>query len=219
MRWDDTPYRKLYLDGPFSAWHLNVSLPARGLFDELLKILDHLGMLYVGRTRPADAVARALNGTPDYVDPCLAELLEEGCLVLAEYEGQRVILMRNFVDAQEARASDRVRKAESRARARDRAKQTPAQLQGRQLTLGPRDAKESQPTLGSRPAQIRRDQLHSPPPPPNGGPSSPSASETTTPAPGAPGSPEWQALMDKIHGPSDTAQAAPEPQLVTGAKP
>lgn len=111
MRWEDAPYVKLYRDnGPW----MDLSLEARGLFDELLKVVDTAGLLKLGAD-PVKTVARAVNGDPDRVRGYLEELTRDGCVTMRDTH----LVIANFVDAQSARASDRARQAASRARARD----------------------------------------------------------------------------------------------------
>lgn len=205
MRWEDTKFRKLYVDQPTDPWHLYVSLEARGLFDEILKRLDSLGMLYVGNSPPADAVARAVNGDPERVARYLSELLEEGCMVLVQYEGRRVLLVRNYVEAQEAHQTDRLRKAESRARARDRARKEAPIKETRQLELGSRDRNVSKPSFRSLPDQTREKDQEAP-----AAPSSPSAWETATDqARGIP--PEAAARLARLKAGSNGTVAKPMP--------
>jgi hypothetical protein len=109
MRWEDAPYVKLYRDnGPW----MDLSLEARGLFDELLKVVDRAGILRLGAD-PVKTVARAVNGHPDRVSGYLDELTRDGCVTVRD----GALVMRNYVAAQSARASDKARQAESRARA------------------------------------------------------------------------------------------------------
>jgi hypothetical protein len=114
MRWDDEPYVRLY-KRETPEWCL-LSWQARALFYELLKRVDMAGLLMVGKSgirglaglvrMPLDVVQGALYGEDG--------LLADGCVV--EVEGGYIIP--NYVEAQQAKQSDRVRKAEQRARDR-----------------------------------------------------------------------------------------------------
>lgn len=111
MRWEDAPFVKLYRDtGPF----MDLSLEARGLFDELLKVVDRAGILRLGAD-PVRTVARAVNGRPERVKGYLEELTRDGCVTVRD----GALLIRNYIEAQSAKASDRARQHESRSRARD----------------------------------------------------------------------------------------------------
>lgn len=113
MHWEDAPFVKLYRDnGPW----MDLSLEARGLFDELLKVVDRAGLLKLGAD-PVKTIARAVNGDPERVSGYLAELTRDGCVTLRD----GVLVMKNYIAAQSARASDKSRQAEARARARDSA--------------------------------------------------------------------------------------------------
>jgi hypothetical protein len=114
MRWDDEPYVRLY-KRETPEWSV-LSWQARALFHELLKRVDMAGLLMVGRSgvrglaglvrMPIDVVEAAMHGDDG--------LLADGCVV--EVDGG--YLLPNFVEAQQARQSDRARKAEQRARDR-----------------------------------------------------------------------------------------------------
>jgi hypothetical protein len=114
MRWDDEPYVRLY-KRETPEWSV-LSWQARALFHELLKRVDMAGLLMVGRSgvrglaglvrMPLDVVEGAMHGADG--------LLADGCVV--EVDGG--YLLPNFVEAQQARQSDRARKAEQRARDR-----------------------------------------------------------------------------------------------------
>lgn len=113
MHWEDAPFVKLYRDnGPW----MDLSLEARGLFDELLKVVDRAGLLKLGAD-PVKTIARAVNGDPARVHGYLDELTRDGCVTLRD----GVLVMRNYIAAQGARASDKSRQAEMRARAREMA--------------------------------------------------------------------------------------------------
>lgn len=114
MRWDDEPYVRLYRrETP--EWCL-LSWQARALFHELLKRVDMAGLLMVGKSglrglaglvrMPLEVVRDAMHGEDG--------LLADGCVL--EVEGG--YLIPNYVEAQQAKQSDRVRKAEQRARDR-----------------------------------------------------------------------------------------------------
>jgi hypothetical protein len=111
MRWEDAPYVKLYRDnGPW----MDLPLEARGLFAELLKVVDRAGMLKVGDD-PARTIARAVNGDTDRVREYFDVLRKDGCVVLRN----GFVTLKNYIEAQGARASDKARMSEMRKRDRD----------------------------------------------------------------------------------------------------
>lgn len=111
MDWSNERYVRVYLrDTP--EWTL-LSWEARGLFLLLLRAVDRAGVLELGRSGTR-ALASLLRMPVEVVDRGLEELLANGCL---ERHGE-VLLVRNYIEAQEAAQSDKVRQAESRERRR-----------------------------------------------------------------------------------------------------
>lgn len=112
MRWPDERYVRAYVRDT-TEWCL-LSWQARALFWELLRKVDLSGFVAIGKAglrglalvvrMPVEVVEDALRG-PD-------GLLADGCVV--EVEGG--LLMPNYVEAQQARSSDKLRKQEQRAR-------------------------------------------------------------------------------------------------------
>lgn len=114
MRWQDERYVRVYTRD--TAEWVALSWQARAVFLELLRKVDRAGLLPIGRSG-----IRGLSGLVhipvDVLEPALAELLEDGCV--ATTDGGLVIP--NYLHAQEAKASDRARKAAQRERDRDEA--------------------------------------------------------------------------------------------------
>jgi hypothetical protein len=112
MRWEDERYVRLYTrDTPeFLAlsWH------ARGLFSLILRKVDRAGVLALGRLK-LRGVAVAIGAPAAEIDPYLAELLADGCIVFDEERA--ALWLPNFLAAQEAPQSDRARAKASRERA------------------------------------------------------------------------------------------------------
>lgn len=114
MRWEDESYVRLY-KRETPEWAV-LSWEARALFHEMLKKVDLAGILMVGKSgirglaglvrMPVDVVERALHSDDG--------LLADGCVVAIEGG----FMMPNYVEAQQAKSSDRARKQEQRARAR-----------------------------------------------------------------------------------------------------
>ena len=115
MRWEDEPFVKVYTRDTVQ-W-MGLSFTAKGLFVLLLKKVDRAGLLPLGRHgRRAVAIAIGHPEEWERLEPALEELLADGCVVIVE----DVLMIPNFIEAQEARQSDRERKRAQRER--DRAK-------------------------------------------------------------------------------------------------
>jgi len=112
--WQDERWIKLYVrDEP--EW-LVLHWKWRGLFDEILKRLEPSGTMRLGRIG-RKAIAASLSAVWD------AEL-EEGVSVLEEdgairfLDDESVLVVPNFIEAQEAKQSDKARQRKRRERAR-----------------------------------------------------------------------------------------------------
>jgi hypothetical protein len=114
MRWEDERYVRLYTRDTVD-W-LALSFEAQSLLALILRKLDRAGLLVLGKHgKRAVAVAIGHAARWEIIAPALEELLTDGCVRI---EGDTLV-MPNFLEAQEAAMSDRQRKAEQRARARD----------------------------------------------------------------------------------------------------
>jgi hypothetical protein len=123
VRWADEPFVKLYTRDE-ADW-LTISLGARGLFYELLRKTDRAGVLRVGK-KGSVSLAALLRGDAEQVTEWLAELTEDGAVVVS---GEHLVIP-NYIEAQEARSSDKTRAQASRARARDKAMAEQLELGG-----------------------------------------------------------------------------------------
>lgn len=127
MLWEEERYVRLYKrDTP--DW-LALSFDAQGLLCLLLRKVDPSGRLELGR-HGTKAVAVVLNQVALWdtkIKPALDELLKDGCVRI---DGES-LLFPNYFAAQEARASDRLRKQMQRERE--------AMSQPRHATSSPRD--------------------------------------------------------------------------------
>ena len=114
MRWEDERYVRIYTrDTP--DW-LALGWEARAVFWETLRKCDRAGLLELGKSGARGLAS--LTGIPsDIVNRVLPALVEDGCLA---WSGTKLVV-KNFMQAQEAAQSDRRRKDESRARALDEA--------------------------------------------------------------------------------------------------
>ncbi len=112
MRWEDERYVRIYTRDTTELCLL--SWQARALLWELIRKGDLSGFIAVGKAgirglallvrMPADVVEQALRGEDG--------LLADGCLV--EVDGG--LALPNYVEAQQARSSDKLRKQEQRSR-------------------------------------------------------------------------------------------------------
>lgn len=122
MRWEDEQWIKLYVrDTPTTAsWEWQT----RAIWPEIMRKLDGAGLLHVGG-KGARALAALIRFPADVVAVGLAELVADGTVTMSP-EG--VLCAPNFLEAQRARTSDKVRKASQRERDRDAAVANHAKL-------------------------------------------------------------------------------------------
>jgi hypothetical protein len=113
MDWSNERWVRVYVRDT-TDW-VALSWQARALFVLLLRKVDRSGVLDMGKQGPR-GVAGLLGVPLDVVASALAELVGDGCV---EQHGTSLVVP-NFLEAQEAPASDRQRARESRARRRER---------------------------------------------------------------------------------------------------
>jgi hypothetical protein len=115
MRWPDERYVRLYTRDTID-W-LALSFEAQGLLALLLRKADRAGLIKLGR-HGKRGVAAALGHAHRWavIGLALEELLADGVVVL----GDEALVVRNFVEAQEAQQSDAARKRAQRERDRDK---------------------------------------------------------------------------------------------------
>jgi hypothetical protein len=118
MIWEDERYVRVYTrDTP--EW-LSLSFDAQALFLLLLRKVDRAGLVRLGKLGVRAVAIITGHATHwERLGPALDELLNDGCV---EIHGDTLVVP-NFIEAQETPQSDRLRKAESRARVRDRARE------------------------------------------------------------------------------------------------
>lgn len=114
MRWEDEHWVKLYtrdtLDWDALGWE------AQAVWFFVFRKLDASGVLDLGKGGTKGLAARL--GMPiDIFTRALNTCLQDGCIV----QRDGLLVMPNYLEAQEARKSDRLRQKESRERARDKA--------------------------------------------------------------------------------------------------
>jgi hypothetical protein len=114
VRWGDERYVRIYCRDN-GDW-LALGWEAQALLCLAMRKTDRAGILDVGKN--AARGLSAITGMPvEVVERALPILLEDGCLIANETK----LVWRNFLEAQEAPATDAQRAREARARARDKA--------------------------------------------------------------------------------------------------
>lgn len=131
MRWGDERYVRLYTRDTIE-WNM-LPWESKALWPLILRKLDRAGLLDLGK-HGARGLAVMVGLPSNVVEPGLAGLIEDGCLVI----NGTTIVVPNFIEAQESPSSDAMRKREQRAR--DRA----AKLGQRDTEDGQRDASAGQ---------------------------------------------------------------------------
>ena len=117
--WSDESWVKLYRrDEP--EWAC-LPIIARGMFYELMRKVDRCGMSRVGKD-PAKSLAVICHMTLEEARGALPLLLEDGCIRILD----GVLTIPNFLEAQEAKQSDRARQAKAREIRRASQDVTPA---------------------------------------------------------------------------------------------
>lgn len=138
MDWPNERYVRIYVRD--TAEWLALSWQARALMWEILRKVDRSGVLTLGKRRAA-ALAGLVRWPLDVTESALGELISEERLA----ERGDAVVVPDHLAAQEARASDRLRQAESRARRRD------LKLGGAEVT--PRDGRSRLVTDGHETGQ------------------------------------------------------------------
>ena len=117
MNWSDERYVRVYTrDTP--EW-LCLSFLGQGLFCLLLRKVDRAGVLPLGKLgKRAVAVAVGFPGDWSRIEPALEELLNDGCVRI---EGD-LLVVPNFIEAQECKQTDKQRARKHREKTRDLAK-------------------------------------------------------------------------------------------------
>lgn len=130
MNWSDERYVRIYTrDTP--AW-LCLSILAQGLFCLILRKVDRSGVLELGQLgRRGVAIAVGFPGEWSRLEPALEELVSDGCI---QVTGDRLVAP-NFLEAQEAEASDKARSKAYRERRRDQARAGVTRSQEKRRTV------------------------------------------------------------------------------------
>jgi len=139
MRWEDERYVRSYTRDTLE-W-LALGWEAHALFWELLRKADRAGILQLGKA--GHVGISVATGIPlDVVERSLPALLRDGCVT----ENGTTLVIKNYIDAQEAKASDKQRQREHRAKARDLA--LSQNVTGHTGTVTERDEKSRAVTRG-----------------------------------------------------------------------
>ncbi len=112
MNFDDERFVKVYTRDT-DTWRC-IAFESRSVLLHLFRVVDRAGILET--KRGARGVAAIINAPLETVEHALVELVAEGCV----QEHARGYLVPRFVEAQEARQSDRLRAEKSRHRRRER---------------------------------------------------------------------------------------------------
>ncbi len=114
--WSNERYVRLYTRDSVT-WSL-LSWEAQALLCFLLRKVDRAGVMDLGGNEPARAAAAVVRMPLDVVERALPELTAAGVFEISE----TAMVMPNYIEAQEAKSSDKQRQSESRGRRRDRAR-------------------------------------------------------------------------------------------------
>jgi hypothetical protein len=113
MRWEDERYVRVYTRDTTTM--LRIGWEGRALLVEILRKVDRAGILTL--EDPVVDLAVMLRMPEDVVERALAALTRGTSPCVVVHANQ--LLVPNFIEAQEAKQSDKQRKAESRSKARD----------------------------------------------------------------------------------------------------
>ena len=114
MDWENEPYIRVYTRD--TADSLAMGWEGRHVFREIKCRASRAGVLDIV---DPDVIADLIRTPRDIVRTGLRRLLERQCVVIGSLKGKPVLVIPNFIEAQEANQSDRQRKKEQRARQRD----------------------------------------------------------------------------------------------------
>jgi|GEM_PF-6437798 len=112
MNWGDERYVRLYTRNTVE-WNM-WPWQSRALFPLLSRAVDRAGLLELGR-HGAKGLAVTVALPVEVVEPGLAGLVEDGCVVVRG----TILIIRNHIQAQEAKSSDAQRKRDEREKHRD----------------------------------------------------------------------------------------------------
>jgi hypothetical protein len=132
VNWEDEPYVRIYTRD--TANWLDLPFQARLLFYEIERKVDRVGCL---EFRTYESLARVLLVPVDFLKAGLPALFEDGCIEPIQDGARAGLIVPNFVEAQEAVRSDKLRQAERRRKMRDASRSSSP---SRDVTTRPLDA-------------------------------------------------------------------------------
>lgn len=117
MNWSDERYVRLYTRDTtnWCMW----SWQAQSLFPLILRKLDRAGRLDLGKHGRRGLLAH-VRMPWEHIEIGLDDLLRDGCIEL--HQDEQILVMPNYIEAQEARTSDKERQRSLRERMRDLAR-------------------------------------------------------------------------------------------------
>jgi hypothetical protein len=127
VRWEDERYVRVYTRDTLD-W-LALGWEAHALFHQILRKVDRAGLLDLGRSG-IGGIAIATGIPEEVVGRALAKLAADGCVVL---KGSYLVVP-NFIEAQEAKQSDKQRQREHREKARSVALSQNVTVEGAPVT-------------------------------------------------------------------------------------
>lgn len=116
MQWGDERYVRLYCRDTIT-W-LSLKWEGQAVLALLMRKVDRAGVFDLSEVAPVDAVAAVLQMPEEVVRAGLERLLKHKVLLM----GNECLVVPNFIEAQEARMSDKQRAKECRSRRRDGAR-------------------------------------------------------------------------------------------------
>lgn len=188
MDWENERYVRVYtrdtIDWVALGWE------AQSLFLLLIRKVDRSGVLEVGK-HGARGVAGLIGMPVDVVERALAVLTADGCVTICD----GCLLMPNFIEAQEAKQSDKQRQKECRDKRRADAKSRNVTRQSRNVTEGhgQSHAVTDGHTLSPQPSLAS--QSNQPGDPPARDPGTTGTEPATAPHRGEPGKPTTSQVL------------------------
>ena len=120
MDWENERYVRIYVrdtvDLALMHW------VSRNALWELFRKMDRAGVIDLGEHDPARGLAALMRMPEEVMRGCLEDWLRDGVVELHTVGGAQYLVSPNYIEAQEAKQSDRARAKSSRELRRDRAR-------------------------------------------------------------------------------------------------
>ena len=136
MRWGDERYVRVYCRDT-GDWN-SFGWEGRALFVAILRKCDRAGILDVGK-RQIIGLASIVDMPEEVVSRALPVLIDDGCLV----SNGHLLVVRNYIDAQESAQSNAQRAKEKRARDRERGLTRTSQQSSQNVTTPTRNVSQT----------------------------------------------------------------------------